>query len=179
MANPAQDHDFGAIEAAVRETARGRAFLADYAKKVRQSDILTLLAMMRRLERWCEEQSARIGDIEKRGAHQPGESVESAELARPQERQSAASTGLVVAVDTVRSTWHAEPVGDLADAAGDPDRDLAGRVQNLATAIGELGRRVADVANDGRALQLRSDQQDEMSDDDVLGDIAKALGPAS
>ena len=38
----------GAIEAVVKETARGRAFLAYYASKIRQSDTLTMLAMIGR-----------------------------------------------------------------------------------------------------------------------------------
>jgi hypothetical protein len=68
MANSsdAQDHNFGVVEAAVKETARGRAFLADYARKVRQSDTLTMLAMIGRLERWCQDQAVRLAEIEGR-----------------------------------------------------------------------------------------------------------------
>jgi hypothetical protein len=61
------DHSFGAIEAAIRETVRGRAFLEDFAKRVRQSDTLTVLAMIARLERWCQEQAIRLTEIERRG----------------------------------------------------------------------------------------------------------------
>jgi hypothetical protein len=66
MANSSEapDHNFGAIEAAVKETARGRAFLADYARKVRQSDTLTMLAMIGRLERWCQDLAVRFAEIE-------------------------------------------------------------------------------------------------------------------
>jgi hypothetical protein len=48
MANSSGAHDdnFGAIEAAVKETARGRAFLADYARKVSPSDTLTMIVMI-------------------------------------------------------------------------------------------------------------------------------------
>ena len=60
------DHHFGAIEAAIRETARGRAFLADYARKVRQSDTLTMLATIARLERWCADQATRLAELERR-----------------------------------------------------------------------------------------------------------------
>jgi hypothetical protein len=42
----ARDHDFGPIEAEVRETARGR---ADYASRMRQADAWTMLAMLCRL----------------------------------------------------------------------------------------------------------------------------------
>src|SRR5882724_13285671 len=58
------DHDMGAIEAVVKETARGRAFLAYYARKMRQSDTLTMLAMIGRLERWCHDQAARLTELE-------------------------------------------------------------------------------------------------------------------
>jgi hypothetical protein len=58
------DHDMGAIEAVVKETARGRAFLAYYAKKVRQSDTLTMLAMIGRLERWCQDHAAGLTELE-------------------------------------------------------------------------------------------------------------------
>ena len=46
------DHDLGAIEAVVKETALGRAFLADYAR------------MIGRLERWCHDQVARLTELE-------------------------------------------------------------------------------------------------------------------
>ena len=58
------DHDLGAIEAVVKETARGRAFLAYYARKIRQSDTLTMLATIGRLERWCHDQAARLTELE-------------------------------------------------------------------------------------------------------------------
>ena len=58
------DHDMGAIEAVVKETARGRAFLAYYAKKVCQSDTLTMLAMIGRLERWCQDHAAGLTELE-------------------------------------------------------------------------------------------------------------------
>ncbi len=57
------DHDLGAIEAVVKETARGRAFLAYYARKIRQSDTLTMLAMIERLDRWCHDQAACLAEL--------------------------------------------------------------------------------------------------------------------
>jgi hypothetical protein len=50
--------DHGPIEAVIKETARGRAFLTEYARRVRQSDTLTLLALVGRLERVCQELAA-------------------------------------------------------------------------------------------------------------------------
>src|SRR3981189_673236 len=58
------DHDMGGIESVVKETARGRAFLAYYARKMRQSDTLTMLAMIGRLERWCHDQAARLTELD-------------------------------------------------------------------------------------------------------------------
>jgi hypothetical protein len=61
MSNSSQlDDDYCALEAAVSETARGRAFLIEYARRVRQSDIVTMLASLARLERVCENQMALI-----------------------------------------------------------------------------------------------------------------------
>jgi hypothetical protein len=61
------DDDYGAIEAAISETPRGRAFLIEYARRVRQSDIMTMLASLARLERVCDNQMAlfeRTGESE-------------------------------------------------------------------------------------------------------------------
>ncbi|WP_413993440.1 hypothetical protein ACMDCR_15920 [Labrys okinawensis] len=45
------DEDYGAIEAAVMETARGRWFLAEYARRNRNADTDAVLSAIRRLER--------------------------------------------------------------------------------------------------------------------------------
>ncbi|PRH86635.1 hypothetical protein C5L14_15025 [Labrys okinawensis] len=45
------EEDYGAIEAAVMETARGRWFLAEYARRNRNADTEAVLAAIRRLER--------------------------------------------------------------------------------------------------------------------------------
>ncbi|MGN8116040.1 hypothetical protein [Labrys sp. 22185] len=45
------EEDYGAIEAAVMETARGRWFLAEYARRNRNADTEVVLAAIRRLER--------------------------------------------------------------------------------------------------------------------------------
>lgn len=60
------DQSYGAIEAAVKETARGRAFLTEYARRIRQSDTITLLALIEKLERWCGEQAVRLAEFESR-----------------------------------------------------------------------------------------------------------------
>ena len=48
---PLSQADFEAIEAAVLETARGRWFMAEYAKRNRQSDTMQLLGAIQRIER--------------------------------------------------------------------------------------------------------------------------------
>jgi hypothetical protein len=45
------DEDYGAIESAVMETARGRWFLAEYARRNRNADTEAVLSAVRRLER--------------------------------------------------------------------------------------------------------------------------------
>ncbi|MDQ0395162.1 hypothetical protein [Labrys monachus] len=48
------EEDYGAIEAAVMETARGRWFLAEYARRNRNADTAAVLAAIHRLERLVE-----------------------------------------------------------------------------------------------------------------------------
>jgi hypothetical protein len=48
---PLSETDYVAIEAAVLETARGRWFMAEYAKRNRQADTMTLLNALGRIER--------------------------------------------------------------------------------------------------------------------------------
>jgi len=48
---PLSQVDYDAIEAAVMETARGRWFMAEYAKRNRQADTLQLLDSIQRIER--------------------------------------------------------------------------------------------------------------------------------
>lgn len=75
----ADDQSYGAIEAAVKETARGRAFLIEYARRIRQSDTITLLALIEKLERWCGEQAVRLAEFESRmPGIAPGPLVQSA-----------------------------------------------------------------------------------------------------
>ena len=50
-----QDADFETIEAAVNETARGRWFLAEYARRTRAAETERLVAAMSRIERAVEE----------------------------------------------------------------------------------------------------------------------------
>lgn len=70
------DQSYGAIEAAVKETARGRAFLSEYARRIRQSDTITLLAVIEKLERWCGEQAVRLAEFESRmSGIEPGPSA--------------------------------------------------------------------------------------------------------
>ncbi|MDE3176369.1 MAG: hypothetical protein KGM15_09740, partial [Pseudomonadota bacterium] len=47
---PLPEAEFAAIEAAVRETEKGRAFLAEYARRQRVGDLARLLAAIERIE---------------------------------------------------------------------------------------------------------------------------------
>lgn len=53
---PLSEMDYEAIAGAVMETARGRWFLAEYARRNRQADTQTVLAAIARLERLCNVQ---------------------------------------------------------------------------------------------------------------------------
>ncbi len=58
------DSDYEAIEAAVIETARGRWFLAEHAKRNRAAETVALLAAMRKLERAVAAASCPASDRE-------------------------------------------------------------------------------------------------------------------
>jgi len=57
-ASPQDDAEYEAIHAALMETARGRAFLAEYARRNRRADIAALLAASERIEATMREQQA-------------------------------------------------------------------------------------------------------------------------
>jgi hypothetical protein len=56
--SPQDDAEYEAIQAALMETARGRAFLAEYARRNRRADIAALLAASERIEATMREQRA-------------------------------------------------------------------------------------------------------------------------
>jgi hypothetical protein len=158
----AHDHNFGAIEAAVKETARGRAFLADYARKVRQSDTLTLLAMLGRLERWSQEQARRLAELEGRdpafggrasqghASLAPGHRGEPAEQTIGPGEASLHANHLDVLAVTVRdqdaaSVDRASGVG-MDEAAGiGQSREAMDRIQHLANGLRDIDRRTSDL----------------------------------
>ena len=57
---------YEAIEAAVKETARGRAFLAEHALRARQSDTAKVLAAIERLEQYWLSKNITNGQEELR-----------------------------------------------------------------------------------------------------------------
>jgi hypothetical protein len=174
MANSsdAHDHNLGAIEAAVKETARGRAFLADYARKVRQSDTLTILAMIGRLERWCQDQAVRLAEIE--GHHLmiagrvPEEHASLAPILRDQTTTQITGRGEsslhvnrfdVPAVTASDQNWLSpERTGD--DTAGEivgRSGEAVDRIEHLANAFHDFDRRVANLTDHSRvAVQYKN-----------------------
>jgi hypothetical protein len=158
----AHDHNFGAIEAAVKETARGRAFLADYARKVRQSDTLTLLAMIGRLERWSREQAVRLAELERRDPAFEGRAPEGhASLALGHRGEPIEQT-----IGPGEASLHANHLDVLAVTVCDQDaaavdrtsgetavvrqsREAMDRIQHLANGLRDIDRRTADLTNRG------------------------------
>jgi hypothetical protein len=153
----ASDHDFGAIEAAIRETARGRAFLADYARKVRQSDTLTMLATIARLERWCADQAVRLAELERR------DQAVGHRLPEGQARFPPAVHGELAAPIMGRGEEDpvlvGEVIGDEGDETADLDRSLEvrGRIEHLASAFCDFDRKAADVTRHQRATGASAD----------------------
>ena len=63
-ATPLAIEDYEAIEAAVMETARGRWFLDEYARRHRQADTLTIVDTLERIERTINRQR-KVPDIDR------------------------------------------------------------------------------------------------------------------
>ncbi|MGP9813801.1 hypothetical protein ACTZWT_20010 [Rhodopseudomonas sp. NSM] len=201
-ASDAQYQDFGAIEAAVRETARGRAFLASFARRVQQSDTLTLLTMLGRLEQVSQDLALRLAELE--GASDPlsGHSL----VAKPGPRRGAAlvQVGLSVptpaSVDQDAGTDRARSVQVHSSLEARNNATME-RIDDLAVALQSLHQQAVRLASqydhvdapcgpaslaidarpvaaaDNAVLPPRSGEQD-VADDEVLERIAEALGPA-
>jgi hypothetical protein len=161
----AHDPNFGAIEAAVKETARGRAFLADYARRVRQSDTLTMLAMIGRLERWCRDQAVRLAELEGRDpafgdrAREGHASLTPSRRGEPVEqtigrREASLHAGhldiLAVAVcdqepaSVERTRDDSGGGGEIANVR--QDREVMDRIEHLANKLHDFDQRAADVS---------------------------------
>jgi hypothetical protein len=164
MANSsgAHDHNFGAIEAAVKETARGRAFLADYARKVRQSDTLTMLVMIGRLERWCQDQAVRLAELEGRDpvfgsrASEGHASLAPVLRGRPTEQMIGRGEASLHAnrLDVLPVTVGDQDLISVDRTSGDTGGEIASvghnreamdRIEHLANTFRDLDLRVADL----------------------------------
>jgi hypothetical protein len=160
------DPNFGAIEAAVKETARGRAFLADYARRVRQSDTLTMLALIGRLERWCQDQAVRLAELE---GHDPtfgGRAREGLAGPAPAEQMIGRSEASLHAnhLDVLAVTLcdqdpayierTSEDDGRLEIAGVRQDRQIMDRIGHLANALHDVDRRATDVTGRGQLTNV-------------------------
>ena len=184
------DHNHGPIEAAIKETARGRAFLAEYARRVRQSDTLTMLAMIGRLERVCQDLAVRLAKPDRRTLMSGGQAIEnpSGRALKSDIDQTVSLASEFASVD--QNLEALDRIARLVDMLRDLDR----RVGDLSSATGaysETGR-LADIAtieSDGETSIVRSaefdaserpwpgapESQKHHPEDEVLDDIAKAL----
>lgn len=155
----AHDYDLSAIEAAVKETARGRAFLASYARRVRQSDTLTMLAMIARLERWCQGQAARFAELDRGEPLSSGALHATLALDRHQGRADQPIGGnepfgmmgfdnLAEEIGDPRSIVEisASDRSDDGLPSGHPNRSAMRRLEGLATTLSELDQRVARLS---------------------------------
>ena len=210
----APDHDLGAIEAVVKETALGRAFLADYARKMRQSDTLTMLAVIGRLERWCHDQAARLTELEGHdlefgdraleghanlalglnGASSGGHRDVSLHANQDSASAERANEEAECEIASVRNGREAvDSIEHLANAFRDFDRTTAD-LTSRCSATGQftyvrpstlvasvdvgMGTMIAHPAASDAREQFSPRTADKMhrSEEDILDDIAKALG---
>ncbi|WP_022722490.1 hypothetical protein [Rhodopseudomonas sp. B29] len=185
-----QDHEYSAaIEAALKETARGQAFLADYAQRVQQSNSLSILAMLSRLERVSDDLASRLAQLEKTGTLAVGGNRPPRSNAMP-----------------IRDQTTSDPADDLGALIADVaklsphltsgDRHIMERIEAVAATLGDLRRTSIGLAaqfdnanpihsdgnsqsiSPGQDMRSRS-QAIDLEDDEVLGEIAEALGQSS
>ena len=129
------EEDYEAIEAAVMETARGRWFLAEYARRNRAADTRMLLGAIDKLERVIRERND-IGDSG--GRHPPREAAEIAAVIAEARRESAA-------------------VGPVSAEATAKILTAAAQIQQIAWALRERGLdRTACDALHARAAAIRA-----------------------
>lgn len=198
-----QHQDFGAIEAAVKGTARGRAFLANYARRVQQSDSLTALAMLGRLERLSDELKARLVDLE--AVQLLGDSQKARPAVGIAKQRLMAPTAEALpktgAEDGHFSTYRAADLPFNAQVTG-RDGNTMQRIHALSELLGRLHRQAARLASDGQDAGTRngvgssnggdanalfasesagpwseSAFHRDVSDEEVLEGIARALVP--
>jgi hypothetical protein len=146
------DCNLSAIEATIRATARGRAFLAGYARRVRRSDTMTLLALLNRLEQLCSDQAVRIAELD------GSRSIIATDGALVAEWQSVADNRFIQNVpersNSLQSGDYSEGI-DIIESEdqhikqGPPfafsNREAMRRFEELAAAISDLDRRTADL----------------------------------
>jgi hypothetical protein len=174
-ASDAEHQDFGAIEAAVKETTRGRAFLASYATRVQQSDTLTMLAMLGRLERLSHQLASRIAELE------AADPQRASHLARPSTSGSL-SQAAALGPDDYAASDPMQRIDELASVLGNLHRhavqlasQCAGvdRQPSLSPSI-ELGAR-AFMPPDPALLTSQPACGKDVADEEILGSIAQAL----
>lgn len=146
------DYNLSAIEATIRETAPGRAFLANYARRIRRSDTMTLLAMFNRLEQLCRDQAVRVAELDGSGAFI---AKDNALVAGRQDGTNDRNIQNVLErSDTRRSsnfpkefgvTNSTDPHVEQEDPSAFSNREAMRRLEELAATISELDRRTTDL----------------------------------
>jgi len=141
---PLSQADYEAIEAAVMETARGRWFMVEYAKRNRQADTLQLLGAIQRIERVVGlgvhetsretnliEAAALISDLRTDLERISGKAeARSSGLAAQIEK--AAGSALAAAESIQETAWSLRETGADAEACDALDRNAS----EISTAIG-------------------------------------------
>lgn len=150
------DYELSAIEAAIKETARGRMFLASYARRVRQSDTMTLFAMLNRLERLCQDQAVRFAELDGRSPMAPGEmpvagwqggmGVEGIAGGEPRSDSSEVSNPTDEFGDRRSVTDVGNHDIEQHSTVEFSSREVMRRLEKLATTLSELDRRTTDLA---------------------------------
>lgn len=141
------DEDYGAIYEAFMETARGRWFLTEYAKRNRNADTKAVLDAVARIEETLARQEPESQ------AAEPSVAMPDPRILELEQRLAQIAAGMRAAFDAARATLPAsspQPVADFAEALA-PIRHAGQMVQGVAWTLRESGA-------DGRICSLLDQQ---------------------
>ena len=177
---PLSQADYEAIEAAVMETARGRWFMAEYAKRNRQADTLQLLGAIQRIERVVGlgvqetsreanliEAAALISDLRVDLERVSGKTeTRSSGLASAIEQ--AAGTALAATESIQDTAWNLREAGAAEELCDRLDRNAA-EISGAVGAVDGLVQRINKIADTIAMLDssLRA-----------FGEVAREPGPS-
>ena len=165
------EEDYAAISEAFMETARGRWFLTEYAKRNRNADTLMVLDAVARIEqslaaqkeeRLFAQREERLAAQQERLAAQKEESLaaqkEESLAAQQQAATAAAENRLTEALAAIRSAVEAAQASAIEAIDGLALGQQLTPVRKGARVLREIAWRLREIGNDGRICDLIDSQ---------------------